>query len=857
MKNIAAALILTVISLPLRTVAGESEASIDKPPANSEAIGAPAEPGEKTRIKHDETNKTVEMSDAEGKLKIRLNYAGRCYLEHVLVNGKEVVAAETGVCTGIQVGGNWVTTRTLVANPQVKIDGQDVFITNINFSAGGVSVRESWRFHMAPKGIEWRIQRQYLSSGIVDDSYFPGWDFTDMTTWTAGLLDTGGVAWCRYIGMGASYGAHAGSVTFWKERDCLKVTTTSPTEGQLASRFSHQPSGVFTFAQSVSAKSLATKHALHRSISGMDVWAPQQVTQGSLQTILMLEAPDANVVRHRGDFKGLDGNAIGDLLDTIGRYGVVDREIVGGNGWLTGWVCLHEPFFAQMGLAHGDPNYTANLASSLDAWRDHALQPSGRVYSRWHHDTGDNMVPGTYDHATGYYECGWGYLLDSQPDYVINVAEQFDLSGDKEWLMKHKEPCERALEWLLNRDSDGDGLVEMMSDSHKEGKSSDWLDVVWASWENAFVNAKLYYALTLWAEREEILGDPIKALRFRKAAAHLKESFILPVSQGGFWNPDKGWFIYWQNKDGTIHGDNLVTAVNFAAVAYGLCTPEQRQLVLDGTEARMRKENLFHWPSCFLPYAADEGAAGPNFPHYENGDIFLSWGELGVRSYAGYEPAIAVAYVKRILERYAKDGLSYQRYLRASQEGAGDDILSGNSMTIVGLYRDIYGVRPQWNRLLLDPHLTPELSGTRLSYLLRNQSHELTLEKDSCTGSVMNFTVKSAAPFAFSATAKKASWFVGKTKSPTLEIERHDSAELSIEIVDWPASGKGSRRWTEATSIVTPLVHTVYGLMPNASYRLTIGGVTTATLVADANGKVSFTHSSDASPALSFSLNPS
>jgi hypothetical protein len=817
---------------------------------------APSVSDEQSRITNDVVSKTIEMSDSEGRLKIRLNYGGRCFLDRVQVNGREVVSAETGVCTGIQVDGNWATTRTGVGNPQVKLDGNDLTIGNIDFATGGVSVRETWRFRVAQKGIEWRIHRQYLSGGTLDDSYFPGWDFAGMTTWTAGILDTGGVAWCRYLGNGASYGAHAGSVSFWKERDCLKITTTSFKDSQLASRFSHQPSGVFTFNQSVSTKPLTTKHALHRSISGMDVWAPFQVTPGSTQTMLLLEAADADVVRHRGDFKGLDGIAITDVLDTIGRYGVVDREIVGGNGWLTGWVCLHEPFFAQMGLAIGDPNYTANLATSLDAWRDHALQSNGRVYSRWHHDTGDNMVPDTYDPATGYYECGWGYLLDSQPDYAINVAEQFDLSGDKTWLKGQKEPCERALEWLLKRDSDRDGLVEMMNDSHKDGKSSDWIDVVWASWENAFVNAKLYYALTLWAEREEILGDAVKATRYRLAASRLKESFIKPVSQGGFWNPEKGWFVYWQDKDKSIHGDNLVTAVNFAAIAYGIATPEQRRIVLDGTEARMRKENLFHWPSCFLPYAADEGAAGSKFPDYENGDVFLSWGELGVRSYAGYDPATAVAYVNRVLERYRQDGLSFQRYQRAQQTGAGDDILAGNCMTVVGLYRDIYGVRPHWNRLMLDPHLTPALSGTRLSYPLRGQIHDLTLETDSSTGSVMNFKVKAVPPFAFSASPEKVLWFAGYADKVSLEITREASVDVSIEIVEWPASAKGSRRWTEAAASVPALTHTVYGLVPTASYRLTIDGAVIATLVADAKGTVRFVQSGDGSTSRSFALEP-
>ncbi len=160
-------------------------------------------------------------------------------------------------------------------------------------------------------------------------------------------------------------------------------------------------------------------------------------------------------------------------------------------------------------------------------------------------------------------------------------------------------------------------------------------------------------------------------------------------------------------------------------------------------EQRMRREKLFHWPLCFLPYARDEGAA-KSFPEYENGDIFLSWGEVGVRAYAGYDPAIAVAYVRRVLDRYQQDGLSFQRYLRRDQSGAGDDILAGNCMTIVGLYRDIYGIRPQWNRLCLDPHLTSELNGTKINYRLRNQPYELTLGTNQSAIAVDGFTVHAA-----------------------------------------------------------------------------------------------------------------
>ena len=69
---------------------------------------------------------------------------------------------------------------------------------------------------MRPDRIDWQIDRDYLSGGRLDDTYFPGWDFKDMSTWTGGMLDDGGVAWNKYLETpNATYGAHAGGVTFW------------------------------------------------------------------------------------------------------------------------------------------------------------------------------------------------------------------------------------------------------------------------------------------------------------------------------------------------------------------------------------------------------------------------------------------------------------------------------------------------------------------------------------------------------------------------------------------------------------------------------------------------------------------
>jgi hypothetical protein len=468
------------------------------------------------------------------------------------------------------------------------------------------------------------------------------------------------------------------------------------------------------------------------------------------------------------------------------------------------------------------------------------------------------MVPGTYNPATGYYECGWGYLLDANTDYPINVAEEFDLNGDLAWLESQKEPCERALNWLLNRDSNGNGLVEMMTQSHTQGKSSDWIDIVWASWENAFVNAKLYNALNLWSERELILGDPTNATLYSTAAAKLKQTFILPISQGGFWDPTNGWFAYWRDQDGSIHGNNLVTPVNFAAVAYGLCNTNQQQRILDGIQTKTTQENLFHWPICFLPFAADEGAAGSTFPTYENGDIFLSWGELAIRAYSQYNPAIGVSYVNRLLNQYKTDGLSFQRYLRASQTGAGNDILAGNSMTVVGLYRDIYGIRPQWNRLLLDPYLTPDLVGTRLSYPLRGQTYAITLSATAATVVASNFTVTAATPFAINATSNQISFWPSSTDGPSLKVDRQTGTAVQIQLLAWNGSGLNSCSWTESSPTVQSLSHTLSGLNPGLSYLLNINGSFVQLVAVDVTGKLTFQSiaTADVPATISLTLNP-
>lgn len=788
----------------------------------------------------DSDGKTVMIADGTNRLQLRLAYDAKCVIDSVIVNGRAVVAPETGVCSAIKKGGQWHTTRGGIATPQVAEENGAIVVRGIRYGAADMAVEEVWTFTETADAVVWRIQRRYEGAGRIDDTYFAGWDFGGMDTWTGALLDTGGVAWCKLMSKpNASYGVHGASALFWNKdkNDCLRVQAEPGPGTQMAMRFTHQPSGVFSFNHSVTSHELTTKYELRRFLEDkQDVWNPFDVAVGEVAVEYRLSAPAYDVACYRGDFKGIDGGAIREICNTIGRIGNIDRGIMGSNGWYSGYACMHEQWFAQMGLAIDDPLFFANYTASLNFQRDHAIAPDGRVKSRWAYGPFDAM-PNTYE-PSGFYEAQWGILLDSQPCFVINVAEQFDFTGDIDWVRTMKAPCEKVLAYVLRRDSNGNGLYEVMTDSHKEAKGSDWIDVIWAAFENGYVNVEMYHALRLWAAVEEVLGDVAAADTYRAAAAGIKEQFNKPIQDGGLWDPDKRWYAYWRNRDGSVHGNNYVTPVNLMALAYGVCDDAQRQAaILDTLEDHMQKEGLFFWPLCIYSYEKDEAyKVNWPFPAYENGDLFLAWGEIGMRAYARYKPEIAVKYAKNVIARYEQDGLAFQRYLRTSQKGEGGDILANNMLPVVGLYRNIYGIQPRFNRLYLEPHLTRELAGTTLRYVLRGQTYEIMLQQEAYQIVCDNFSVRAGHPAAVAVRGATLDMFEGESEMPGLSITRPAGERVEAAIESW----RPARRFTVASDAGCTLHCTASGLQPGARYELIVNGQKGTFVTADASGAAPF-----------------
>lgn len=732
-------------------------------------------------VRYDPKGQTAEISDGTGRLRLRLDLANGLKIDRLDLGPRRLAAPGGGAWTGFKVGARWLTSKSLLRPPHFSSGPNRLVVSGVEYGTGEQSVVETWSFTSRRDAIDWTIQRRYRLGGEVEDSALPSLDFASLDTWTGARLGTGGVAWTKLLDApNATYGVHTEEATFWKsgEADLLRLSLhgSSP-----AFRFTREPSGTFSATSTVSSAPLEPKVGLARFLRDrQDVWRARTVRPGEVEQItLELRAEPRASTFDIGSFRGLDTDAVRDMLSTIGRIGVIDEGLVGSNGWYSGYICMHEPWLARVGTALNDPAYQRSVGEFLDYAREHAVRPDGMVLSRWKYDAGDAQ-PGSYDPQSGFYEAQWGRLMDSQSSYVTNVADQFDLTGDLPWLRRQKEACERTLEYLLRRDTNGNGLVEMENDRTAQRRSSDWLDIVWASYENAFVNAQLYGALRKWAAIERLLGDAMRADHYEGAAHRLKTAFNRPIAEGGFWNPDKGWYVYWRDRDGSVHGDNLVVPINLTALGEGLCDdPARRRALLDTMERRMKAESLLAWPACFEGYRPGEGA-NDTFPTYENGDIFLAWAEYGVRAYAPTQPEVAVEHVRRILAQYRKDGLAYQRYLRKTGVGAGDDILANNVNVLTGLYRDVFGIQPKYNRLYLAPHLTSSLDGTQVRYDFRGERLAIDLAVGKTRVRRGNLTVESAGPFGVSFPQNGVLLFAGERSEPAVGLVVPPSAKLTI-----------------------------------------------------------------------------
>ncbi len=810
--------------------------------------------GQPVHITLHAAEKYIELGNE--KLQLRLDYNSKVVITSMQVNQQPVITGGDGIFSVIETGKTTYSTLVISSTPVVKQTGNSISIKGIVYGDDTVRIVEDWTFTVTAMDIRFKIDRTLSKPIVAEKVSLPVFMFNSIDAWEGAYQDYGGLAWFYLFNQPLdTYGVHSSTAECWNRQTGNGLTISVAVPGkQAAMDYSRTSNNRLACTIAFDEKEMQPRYdsgtQRRRFIRGTNnIWAPVTLRAGKTSETITLAYFNCNEKYNRGTMPGINGKQVGAVLNTIARIGVIDKEHFGGNSWHTpyGPICLHEQYIAQMGLGINDPAYLKGYQQCLDFYRNHAIKKDGRVWARWAYNNEDMMDSEV--NKQGFYEAQWGYLMDANPDLVTNVAELYQQNGNLGWVRQHQRSCEKALQWILNRDSNANGLVEMLTDSHRQQRGSDWIDIIWASYENAFVNAKLYHALVAWSAIEKQLGNAPKALYYEQFAQKLRSSFNRPVAEGGFWDEQKQCYIYWRDKDGSVHGNNMVTPVNFMAIAYGICTDSARiSSILDGIEMQMQKENLFFWPLCLYPFAPAEGKDSQYpFPEYENGDIFLSWGAVAVNAYAAYKPALALKYVKNVLAQYEKDGLAFQRYGRNKQDGRGDDILSGNSLAIVGLYQAIYGINPRYNRFYLNPHITPELAGTHLKYHFRNKQLSIDLDTGLYAISDGRYRVVSPTHFGFFSTGTSVQYFNGREDNASLTVKTLAGASLQLTIGQWTA---GKMVWQQYAGDSHPnrLQYTLQGLEPQRYYTIKAAGKQVASIKTTAAGGLAFAYKTFSGP---------
>jgi hypothetical protein len=793
-------------------------------------------------IKNDQRSKTITFGNK--KIKLTVDYKDKANVAVLEVNGQKVIEGTEGIYSSIKTTSATYSSLHTIRSPIVTASSNAVKVAGISFGDSKLTINETWNFVIKNDAIKFTVDRTFSRPILVEEASLPNFNFINVNTWEGAYQGYGGLAWFYLFNERlCTYGVHTNSSAFWNSKtgNGLKIVVDAPGK-EVAMKYSRTNDDKLAYAITVSDMEMIPRFDSgtnrKRFIRNRtDVWSAFNMTAGKTSQSITLSYFDFNKEFGRGKFVGLNGEQVSSVLNTIARIGVIDRKHFGGNSWHTpyGPICLHEQYIAQMGLAINDNTYLQGYKECLDYYRDNAVKPDGRVWARWAYNNVD-IMPGQVTNK-GFYEAQWGFLMDSNPDLVTNVAELFDQTGDKVWVKTHQQSCEKALDWIMNRDSDHDGLVEMMTDSYKEKRGSDWIDIIWAAYENAFVNAKLYHALVKWTVIERELGNLAKAKKYEDFAKKLKTSFNKSTAQGGFWDEEKKCYVHWLDKDKTVHGRNMVTPVNFMAIAYGICDDGARtKTILDDIETQMQKEKLFFWPLTMSTYAEGEGRETQYpFPSYENGDLFLSWGAVAVKAYAEYKPELALKYVTNVMTRHSQDGLAFQRYGREKQDGLGDDILSGNSLSVVGLYQAIYGINPLYNRFYLNPHITNQLAGTELKYNYQGQKLTIGLEMKKYSVSNGRFKITSDNHFGFKTAGNQLSYFPGAEPTASLVVTTEANNKLALKIKHWSPN---KMSWIETSARKSKVAYTINVATPNTNYQVAINGNVTARLKSSANRRI-------------------
>ena len=142
-----------------------------------------------------------------------------------------------------------------------------------------------------------------------------------------------------------------------------------------------------------------------------------------------------------------------------------------------------------------------------------------------------------------------------------------------------------------------------------------------------------------------------------------------------------------------------------------------------------------------------------------------------------------------------------------------------------------------YNRFYLDPHITPELAGTRLNYNFRGKRLTISLDSGRYSVSDKQFKITANASFGFNTVKDQLCYFNGNSSAVSLQVK--STTSLTIDIQNWNSD---KLAWIQNSGKSTPqlLNYLVYQLKlkPNTYYSFFVGSKLVKRLKSNLDGEL-------------------
>lgn len=725
-------------------------------PAHAAPVAASS--GNHRTIDHDKAAKRLTLTD--GDLRMVVDYDRGAHVTSFAQGGVELLADGMYSTAEISGSGASLDSRTLAADPTVKVGGKSVDLT-FEMADAELTIDETWSFSLNKGDIDLDVDRTYdwadgvtptlAHNGQLEIGWARVWD-NIRRPGDGGNIPIGnayagkdgfylnepndryGVEQSEFV-MLANEGKRAMAVEATGSGRDL-ATEFAYGEGRIGQETLVRDGGEWEYV--VGTKEQGFVYSGHSS-NGTDRYIYLPVASADRTDTVTFSFESADYDAHYdlgGTINGIaDTAALTSLLNDFGRSGVVDEEY----GMST--VGLRYLGNGPYDLAHSnptvmgyfDPAMTESQKGVLEYFRDYAQGANGHMFGRTYRLTnpwGDNN------------------LHDADPAYAAAIAEMYDYSPDEEWLASMRESAHRAIGYMLEQRYDAPtGMFHNgITDCTSRRGIMEWNDAFYVKWQSGYVNELMYHALTKWAALErDVFGDDERAAHYADTAAALKEQFNKDAADGGLWDPEMGAFAFWRCPDGTVQASVKHTQLNLQAIAFGMVDIDRARAILDDLDVEMKKNRLSMVPMNFYPILPNtEEWSGDHFQSgLEDGPIYPFMTELYMKAAAFVgERDRSLEYLDATLERYTRDGFVGWSFLDWSLEPRfGEEWFPTNANAAGGVYTAMLGIQPQLGGVVIAPNFPEAMNGTTVTRTIHERD-ELAVTYHSVLDQTVDYSAK-------------------------------------------------------------------------------------------------------------------